>query len=144
MKDLAVVYVSGFLISARRIRQEAGVSLHYFSKSNRDEVQSFEHWWFENDTQPRDLYFWGDLDFSGMSILKALRQRFGEVKAWRAGYEPMVKQVEAGCGHEARSAGKEEQLDPGQTGCVYADEVLLPALRNTGMFVDQESVVSVR
>ena len=143
MKDLAVVYVSGFMLSAKRIRGEAGVSLHYFSQSDRNETQRFERWWFEKEIQTWGVYFWGDLDFSGMNILKALRHRFGDVKAWRAGYEPMLKQIQAGYGHEASSAGKDEQLDPDHTGCAYSDEVLLPTLRKTRLFLDQESVVDI-
>jgi hypothetical protein len=36
------------------------------------------------------------------------------------------------------AADKQGQLSIGSTGCVYADEQLLPALRSTGAFVDQE------
>ncbi|MBT4075489.1 MAG: hypothetical protein HOE78_02800, partial [Gammaproteobacteria bacterium] len=28
------------------------------------------------------VWFWGDLDYSGMAILKVLRQRFENVQAW--------------------------------------------------------------
>ncbi len=30
--------------------------------------------------------------------------------------------------------------DPGQTGCAFADRILLPAMRSSGRFVDQEAV----
>jgi hypothetical protein len=43
-------------------------------------------------------------------------------------------------GHPAEDAGKQEQLDPGETGCRYADERLLPALRVAERFIDQEAV----
>jgi len=42
-------------------------------------------------------------------------------------------------GHRPESAAKEGQADPGLTGCSYADAVLLPALRQTGLCVDQEA-----
>lgn len=37
------------------------------------------------------------------------------------------------------AANKERQADPETTGCAYADEVLLTALRSVGRFVDQEA-----
>ncbi len=45
---------------------------------------------------------------------------------------------ENGRGHYPNMADKTEQKDPGLTGCTYADEKLLPAIRASGRFVDQE------
>lgn len=41
--------------------------------------------------------------------------------------------------HVPESANKERQADSETTGCAYADEVLLTALRGAGRFVDQEA-----
>lgn len=144
MDNCAVVFVSGFQGGAKRIRESDGASLHYHSRSHFDERLTFERWWFESAELGVDLFFWGDFDYSGMSILKVLRQRFGNVRAWQSGYDEMLAQITSGCGHEAKSAGKEDQLDPGQTGCAYADEMLLPAMRSSGLFLDQEAVVVIR
>lgn len=137
---LALVYLSGFQGSAKRIRDPQGISLHFHTASKQNEKQRFENWWFENNNENWQTLFWGDLDYSGMSILKALRQRFTQTKAWRPGYDIMLEQINSGQGHTATLAGKQEQHDPEQTGCPYADNVLLPALRQTTLFIDQESV----
>jgi hypothetical protein len=82
--------------------------------------------------------FYGDLDFAGLAILAKLRQSFPDARAWRAGYDPLLARLEAGGGHSPAAARKQGQRDPGTTGCVYADEVLLPAIRMHYRFVDQE------
>lgn len=136
----ALVYLSGFQGSAKRIREPSGVSLHFHSLSNSNEKAHFEDWWFEKKNEAWQSFFWGDLDYAGMGILKALRQRFSHTEAWQPGYDIMLEQIKAGQGHDAKLASKEEQRDPEQTGCHYADQVLLPALRQTDLFIDQEWV----
>ncbi len=138
--DLTLVYAAGFRGSAARVRSADGVSLHYHGDAPPAVRAAFERWWFSAAENQEPLWFWGDLDFSGMAILKALRQRFGEVRAWEPGYAPMLQWLEQGGGHAASEAGKEEQRDCGETGCAWADWVLLPAIRAAGRFVDQEVV----
>ncbi|HEY6645354.1 MAG TPA: hypothetical protein VIZ63_24710 [Povalibacter sp.] len=72
-----------------------------------------------------------------MQILKALRARFGDVTAWRPGYEPMLAALGTTGGYRDRSDEVVGQMDPGITGCGYADQVLLPAIREHGR-IDQE------
>jgi hypothetical protein len=75
-----------------------------------------------------------------MQILKALRGRFPQVAAWRPGYEPMLAALRARGGHQSTDAhGEAAQTDPQQTGCAFADEILLPAIRAHGQ-IDQEMV----
>lgn len=136
---LALVYSAGFAGSAGRVRDRAGVSLHYQGGSDRARVASFEAWWFDG-AGDWPSWFWGDLDFSGMAILKALRQRFGDVRAWQPGYAPLLQALHAGQGHAPDMADKSEQTDPGMTGCEYADRVLLPAMRSCARFIDQEAL----
>ncbi|GAB4181393.1 MAG: hypothetical protein Tsb002_01390 [Wenzhouxiangellaceae bacterium] len=143
LQSLALVYVAGFRGGAERIRQPDGVSLHYASQTANASQATFEEWWFNNHNAPAELYFWGDLDYTGMAILKTLRQRFGNVQAWQPGYQPLVEALQAGQGHSAVLAGKEEQLDPGEIGCNYADSELLPLLRQCKRFIDQEQHLSV-
>ncbi len=137
---LALVYSAGFKGAAERIRTRAGVSLHYQSTSNREVQALFESWWLDASPTDWPAWFWGDLDFSGMTILKALRSRFGDVHAWQPGYAPMLELLRADEGHEPDIADKTEQSDPGTTGCEYADRVLLPQMRRSGRFIDQEAV----
>ena len=139
-ENLALVYVAGFRGSAARIREPRGVSLHYQAGSILSGQARLEQWWFQAAATDWPLWFWGDLDYAGMAILKALKQRFAELEAWQPGYGPMLEILQQGRGHAAEKSGKQVQVDPGATGCSYADTVLLPAIRKTGAFVDQEAV----
>jgi hypothetical protein len=135
--DMALVYAAGFRTAASRIRQIDGVLLHY-AGSGVALQPGFEAWWFGQSTVPdaihADLRFWGDLDFAGMQILKSLRERFGDVRAWQPGYAPMLARLQQG-GHAREAA----QFDVGATGCDYADSCLLPAIRQWGR-LDQEFI----
>ncbi|MET0660263.1 MAG: Wadjet anti-phage system protein JetD domain-containing protein [Steroidobacteraceae bacterium] len=133
-EQLALVYAAGFRSAAARIRTRAGVLLHFAGPGLESGRSEFEQWWCDESTLGLESWFWGDLDFAGMQILKSLRARFGAVRAWRPGYEPMVTALQARIGHEASGRG---QIDPDFTGCAYADEVLLPAIRQFGC-LDQE------
>ncbi len=133
--ELALVYGAGFRGGAERIREPGSVLLHYSGEGARAE---FEAWWFDHRPAPGSLHFFGDLDFAGFSILVALRQRFGEVGAWEPGYAPLLERLQAGHGHTPEAADKQQQTDPVRTGCPYADDTLLPAIRRLG-FIDQES-----
>jgi len=165
-KHHIVVYMAGFKGSAARIREQAGVSLHYLMEDATEgkadkhpeanvntpyktTKQQLEAWWYDRQAnKPPNLppkktwpiYFWGDLDYAGMAILKALKQRFKEVTAWQPGYQPMLKGISKQQSHSPDMADKQTQRDPGNTGCDYADTVLLPALRKGQEFVDQEIV----
>lgn len=133
-RTLAIVYLHGFRGTAARIRNRQGVHLH-FGGPGIDGHQRFEGWWFD-DVQPLEsLFFWGDLDFASMQMLKSLRQRFGKISAWRPGYEPMVAELSSSGGGNRPTGHR--QVDPGTTGCPFADEVLLPAVRKFGCW-DQE------
>lgn len=138
-KNLVLVYVAGFLGSAARIRKTDGVSLHYHGKSNGALCSRLEHWWFRQTPCDWPVWFWGDLDYSGMGILKALKQRYIEITAWQTGYEPMLQLLRQGKGHRPAMADKQAQKDPGITSCKYADIELLPAIREMQTFVDQEA-----
>lgn len=131
-QGLALVYAAGFRSSAVRVRTRAGALLHFAGNANAQD--EFERWWFDAGATLGELWFWGDLDFAGMQILKTLRERFGDVVAWRPGYAAMLAVLQASGGHHGETR---TQLDPLVTGCAYADEVLLPALRVLGQ-LDQE------
>lgn len=136
-RALASVFLAGFRGTAFRIRARHGVRLH-FAGPGIDHRQRFEDWWFDDASFEQQCYFWGDLDFAGMQMLKSLRQRFGDVRAWRPGYEPMLETLRATGVQPVE--GRAEQADPQTTGCDFADRVLLPAIREHG-FWDQESMV---
>lgn len=141
-RNHAIIYLAGFRGTALRIRSRQGVRLH-FAGPGMAQREAFEHWWFDAAGMPGPLFFWGDLDFAGMQMLKSLRERFGEVQAWRPGYEPMLAELAAAAaGNRAPvdGLGARRQVDPVATGCAFADTELLPSIRKLG-FWDQERMV---
>ncbi|MDP9013844.1 MAG: DUF2220 domain-containing protein [Pseudomonadota bacterium] len=139
-RDLALIYAAGFRGTAARIRSRSGALLHYCGEGSATSCRAFERWWYEEGAAhaPGPLWFWGDLDFAGMQILKALRSRFADACAWRTGYEPMLETLRARGGYSPAATDSQGQVDPGATGCPFADGELLPAVRNHGQ-IDQES-----
>jgi len=143
----ALVYSAGFRGSALRIREPGNAVFSYLNPGDHGPVlEQFGDWWFgvarETPDAATKTRFWGDLDFAGMAILKALRLTFTDIDAWQPGYAPMLEWLNRGGGHAQDSSGKSLQKDPGETGCDFADRELLPAMRAAGRFVDQEVVGS--
>jgi len=136
-EHLVLVYSAGFRGSAERICRRDGARISYLIDSSSRCL--FERHWFGETEDTWSWFFWGDLDFSGMGILAALRRQFPQVSAWRQGYVPLLNRLSQG--HEFSGGNKERQIDPGMTGCIYADQQLLPALRTQGRGMDQESWV---
>lgn len=139
LEGIALAYASGFRGSAQRLRSAWGASVYY---SPRGPVSAecrgaFESWLYSKE-ESLPAYFWGDLDWSGMGILKAMRTSFANMQAWPVGYSPMLQSVLDGHGHAPDEADKQGQVPMAFTGCTYADAQLVPALRSTGKFVDQE------
>lgn len=129
----ALLYSGGFRASADRLTSEHT----RFAFLPGSDASGFEQQW-RGGMLP--MYFWGDLDFAGMGILKALRSTLPQLAAWQPGYAPMVAMLERGDGHAYEQARKSGQIDPGTTGCTYADTTLLPMLRDTNLGVDQETI----
>lgn len=134
----ALIYSSGFMGAAGRMRRSAGSRTFYCldTVSSASQVGAFEADFYGN--RDVDTAFWGDLDHAGMAILSSLRTTFPLVKAWEPGYAPMLVRLKAGEGHapeEARKVGQKAILS---TGCRYADTLLIPALEKYGRFIDQE------
>jgi hypothetical protein len=144
VRNLALVYSAGFKSSAARIREPGGVSLHFSGPGVQQHYALFEQYWLDESsgqsTSQWPLWFWGDLDFAGMNILKQLIKRFAPMRAWQPGYDVLLDHLRSGNGYAAGSDEQQTQIDPQSTGCDYADEQLLPALREHGLFVDQEIV----
>ena len=137
-----LVFASGYKAAARRLRRPGGSSVYFAPQVfdiNAALPREFLNWLCSTDIE-RPVHFWGDLDFAGMDILKELRVVLPQAQAWKPGYEVLLDRLETGESHAADEAGKSGQNDPGHTGCLFADEVLLPALRKYDRFVDQESL----
>jgi hypothetical protein len=139
-RGFALVYAAGFRGAAARARSRRGSLIHYAGPGVAAGQNVFEHWWYESGPAPGPCLFWGDLDFAGMQILKSLRNRFATLGAWQPGYQPMLEALRRRGGYSQPVSGEDpSQVDPGVTGCPYADEVLLPAIRELG-HQDQESL----
>ena len=136
---LAIVFASGFKGSAKRLRKASGVSV-YFAAHGHLAQQVCQRFcdWLINHTESLPVWFWGDLDYSGMQIIKSLRRSFEGLDAWQPGYQPMLDELCAGNGHQPLSAKKSNQRPIETTGADYADNALIPALKITGRFLDQE------
>ena len=137
---MALVYSAGFKSSAVRIRDRGGVSLHYTGPGVNEHQSVFEALWHDELRIDWPLWFWGDLDFAGMNILKQLINRFSQLRAWQPGYQILLQHLRNGNAYAGGGDDQLTQIDPQATGCEYADECLLPAIRQYGLFVDQEIV----
>jgi hypothetical protein len=135
--DLALVFAAGFRGAASRVRSRQGALLHYAGPGEAARVSEFDEWWFGQVAKEWPCWFWGDLDFSGMQILKSLRSRFADLCAWQPGYEPMLAHLKMSTAYSGRLIDDRGQIDPMVTGCPYADSTLLQAIRELGP-MDQE------
>lgn len=131
-----LVYASGFKASANDIRKKESVAFYFSGDFSKN--KGFESFWFSQEDTTLSTYFWGDLDYSGVEILKALKLQFSDIQAWQVGYAPMVKALRSGIGHRPASAGKENQRLVHTISCAYSENILLPALFETGLMLDQE------
>ncbi|WP_431113209.1 Wadjet anti-phage system protein JetD domain-containing protein [Variovorax paradoxus] len=132
----ALVFASGFKGAAKRLRRPVGSRL-YWRDGSQGAAEQFKSWLYGSVSL--STAFFGDLDYSGMHILAGLRAAFPDCIAWEPGYSALLEMVAAGRGHSPEQADKTGQADPGTTGCRYSDEMLLPAIRRSGLFVDQEA-----
>jgi hypothetical protein len=135
-EGIALFFSSGFRGAAVRLRKSGGCSVYYTRTSRTDAIPTFEETLFSPADFP--VFFWGDLDFSGMAILASLRSIFPSAQAWQPGYAPMLARLLRHDGHSPSESGKERQRPVERTGCPYADDILIPALKSSGQFVDQE------
>lgn len=139
-----VLCAHGFKASAARIRLRAGCLPLYAVQAGYTDAgrERFERWLFRESNETIPVWFWGDLDWEAMRILKSLRDAFPGARCWEPGYAPMVSLLRAADGHLPGQAGKDRQRKIETTGCAYADEQLLTAIAHTGRFIDQEVVLA--
>ena len=137
--DQVVIFSAGFKASDKNIRQKGEVIFSLInSPASRTSLHQLELCWYGQTASEPAYYFWGDLDYAGMAILKALRELFPGLTSWQKAYQPMLALLMEGRGHSAEQTGKSRQNIPDSTGCDYADNVLLPALKKYQKFIDQE------
>ncbi|HYQ72339.1 MAG TPA: Wadjet anti-phage system protein JetD domain-containing protein [Gammaproteobacteria bacterium] len=138
--NTGLIWTSGFMLSAKRLLEPNGIALHV----SKGSIEGAGNLALEllRGAIPVRLFFFGDLDYSGMQILKQLRQVFPSIVCWDQGYQFLVDQLLSGNAHAPNDADKSGQVDPITTGCQFADTNLLPQIRDgidSGHgFVDQE------
>ncbi len=138
-EDQVVIYSYGFKASCKNIRQKNSVVFSIINSQDASTtLNQLEQYWYQENLSEPAYYFWGDLDYSGLAILKALKEPFPHLIAWQKGYQPMLERLAAGQGHLAEQTRKCRQAIVEQTGCHYTDKILLPALKEYQRFVDQE------
>jgi hypothetical protein len=137
----ALVWAAGFKAGAARLRHPAGASVFFSEQGSLAPALTAAFFgWLREGQVTLPVRFWGDLDHSGLAILKTLRGSFPDATAWEPGYRLMLEMLRDGFGHLPAEADKAGQRDAGLTGCDYADRTLRPELLRTARFVDQEAV----
>jgi hypothetical protein len=118
-------HLSDMSITPTAARIATGQVSWYFEPPTHDGlISALKSALFESSTERPAIAFFGDLDYSGMVILKSLRQSWPQLTAWEPGYAQLLSLLQAGRGHPPETADKTEQKDPGSTGCTYAYEQL--------------------
>ena len=140
LKNTTLVYSAGFRAASSRIRQRGATQFSYVQTLDDGYFLDFDRWWFTEGPSAITCFFWGDLDYAGMAILAALEKSFVGIRAWQPGYKAMLRYHGEGLSHTGEAAAKARQIDPGSMHCSYGNNILLPLLRTTQRFVDQEVV----
>ncbi len=135
-----LVYGSGLQRAAAPSR-DIGKTVFSFLGGSVAVREQFTRWWQKEDRDSTiQCWFWGDLDYAAMTILKGFREAFPDMDVWKPGYIPLFNRLRYGAFRPSFDRTG-QQLDPQETGSAYVDQVLLPAIRETRGFVDQEAVL---
>lgn len=140
-KKYLIIYSSGFKASAKRLRTIEGSRLYFednclLFESGR---KNFKNWLYQNKKLNLNVYFWGDLDYSGINIFSTLKNIFPELKIWSTGYNKLLSAANNGDAHSPQESNKEGQVITASIYDEYVNTVLIPILKKD-LFVDQELV----
>lgn len=140
-ENFIIIYSSGFKAAAKRLRTVSGSKLFFSDNcllvdSGRD---AFRNWLYKDKETEFNVYFWGDLDYSGVHIFNTIKNIFPELQIWEPGYKKMLDAITINDFHEPKDSDKELQIKPHLIEDQYVDEILIPVLENE-RFVDQEYV----
>ena len=142
-KNMILVYASGYRASAKRLRSKNGNKMFFDDTAgiSEEKKEEFRTWVNkENEDVTMGVFFWGDLDYSGIGIYKALKEIFPEARMWEPGYEASLSLLAVGHCHAPESAGKENQTKIPFLGDDFVDEVFCKGIEACNKFVDQEAV----
>lgn len=137
-KHLHVIYSAGYRTCSEFIRDAQHTQTVHFNSCSMASHRQFKNWWFTPHDHSLSSFFWGDLDFEAMGIVKGLRRRFDNTRSWTSAYQSMLSKIDQGAGHAIAGTEKVNQRDPLNTGCDFADTIILPFIRSQNRFCDQE------
>jgi hypothetical protein len=140
--DFIKVYTQGFRGAAARIRNPNCAQLHFSDQTLPDTARlaAFRIAWFQGGPFSCPVYFCGDMDWSGLSIFRALKPIFPGLKPWKTGYARMLQAAQEGCWHSLGMAGKIGQIPLDTCHDDWLDAHVLAFLKANHRFVDQEVI----
>ncbi len=134
---VGIVYSAGYRAAANQIRGNLSCEFVCTNQVNEADYQQFLHWWYSpNNNLP--VFFFGDLDLEGVSIVKQLKRSFANVVAMKAMYEILVKYNSLGVGYPASDQLPQSLASLGKVDCETCDRIVIPQLKRSGIFTDQE------
>lgn len=137
--EFILVYSSGYAGTGIRLNNSLGRSIYFSTKSKRvDEHTDTLENCLDGNTSIK-TFFWGDLDYEGINIFLSLKKLIPSTSLWDKGYSAMLSSLKDK-GHTPTQSKKEGQADPGETGIMHIDNILLPLIRRNGFF-DQEGIL---
>lgn len=145
VEHLSILYAQGFKGAASRIR-DPRVTRFYWSASALPDphwARQFQDSWFSEGPVSQPMYYFGDLDPSGLRIYANMRQAFPDMRPWEQGYQLLIDRLRSGEGHRQENTGKSQQGDLINTGCAWMDRVVVPVMKETGLCVDQEAAIQI-
>ncbi|MFK2821835.1 Wadjet anti-phage system protein JetD domain-containing protein [Arcobacter sp. YIC-80] len=139
--ECILINAHGYKATAKRLRVKDGSKLFFNNgcKLNKETKDDFISWFYSNQND-KEVYFWGDLDFEGISILEKLQRNFTSLKAFIPAYDLMIKEALDGNSHFCEDTNKQNQKLVTSTLCKYTNDELIPFLKEKKLFLDQEFV----
>lgn len=133
-----LIYAAGFKGSAKRLRHRNGCRLYVrathgealeLNASTADGLEAVGARLFGRSELP--VYFFGDLDFSGMQILTSLREVFAQAHAWKPGYGELISVLSSGGGHSPEMASRNARSIPARRAAILLMACCCPACGST-------------
>ncbi|MGF1790961.1 hypothetical protein L4D21_10155 [Photobacterium profundum] len=141
-KHLIIGYSAGFRASSNRMISQCPRLYHDSDGAipSDDWIQKLRKWWQDGSLADHlQVFFAGDLDYTGIAIINALQSRFTKIKPFKPQYTALISLVKAGGGHSPEQADKEGQLLPSTITDPWLSEQLNGWTSWQRPFADQEA-----
>ena len=137
----AIVYLSGFMGTASRLRTNEGATLFFSDSSTETGMQWVNGVWLDDSEVP--AYFWGDLDYAGLQIGVSLRKIFPSLDWYTPAYNEMIRLLNEGVGHPFSGAGKDGQTPVPEDHLWGIGKQAIVVVEALERFLDQEAVLNL-